>query len=91
MAQTWNRQIIPTSLAANGLQLHAHDPDNPPTTRAEWIGTRTRRQERASAIVIRNISINQQQERKWADVAFTRMAAAGQIFGNSQPGNFPAR
>eukprot|EP00959_Pyramimonas_sp_CCMP1952_P189018 3953421-Pyramimonas_sp.AAC.1 len=67
MAQTWNRQVIPTSLAANGFELHMNDLDNLPTTRAEWIGTRTRRQEKASATVIRNISSNQQQERKWAD------------------------
>eukprot|EP00959_Pyramimonas_sp_CCMP1952_P347963 7288639-Pyramimonas_sp.AAC.1 len=39
---------------------------------------------------MKSISSNQQQERKWVEGAFTRMAATGQIFGNSQPGNFPA-
>eukprot|EP00959_Pyramimonas_sp_CCMP1952_P406022 8509274-Pyramimonas_sp.AAC.1 len=90
MAQTWNRKIIPQSLEANGLELHVNDPHDLPNTRAEWIGPRTRRQQKASAIVIKSTCINQQQERKWVEGGFTRMAAAGQISGNSQPGNFPA-
>eukprot|EP00959_Pyramimonas_sp_CCMP1952_P351738 7369607-Pyramimonas_sp.AAC.1 len=65
MARTWNINIIPQSVEANGLELHADDPHDLPNARAEWIGTRTRRQQRASAIVIKNISSNQQQERKW--------------------------
>eukprot|EP00959_Pyramimonas_sp_CCMP1952_P051202 1070137-Pyramimonas_sp.AAC.1 len=49
-----------------------------------------KRQKRASAHGIHNISSNQQQERKWANRVFQHMAASGQIFGNSQPGSFPA-
>eukprot|EP00959_Pyramimonas_sp_CCMP1952_P308145 6449051-Pyramimonas_sp.AAC.1 len=39
---------------------------------------------------MKNISNNNQQERRWASGQFTTMAAAGTISGNSQPGNFPA-
>eukprot|EP00959_Pyramimonas_sp_CCMP1952_P213216 4461146-Pyramimonas_sp.AAC.1 len=51
---------------------------------------RIKKQGRASANVTRNVNNNNQQERKWTSGQFATMAAAGTIFGNSQPGNFPA-
>eukprot|EP00959_Pyramimonas_sp_CCMP1952_P440189 9215646-Pyramimonas_sp.AAC.1 len=66
------------------------DPYNLPCNRPEWIKVRGFRQQRASALVTKNISNNHQQERKWANGDFVKMAATGQIFGNSLPGNFPA-
>eukprot|EP00959_Pyramimonas_sp_CCMP1952_P115877 2422495-Pyramimonas_sp.AAC.1 len=39
---------------------------------------------------MKNISSNHQQERKWANGDYANIAAAGQIFGNSVPGNFRA-
>eukprot|EP00959_Pyramimonas_sp_CCMP1952_P261107 5459289-Pyramimonas_sp.AAC.1 len=47
------------------------------------------RQQRASALVMKSISSNHQQEREWANGEYIKMAAAGQVFGNSLPGNFP--
>eukprot|EP00959_Pyramimonas_sp_CCMP1952_P435288 9114857-Pyramimonas_sp.AAC.2 len=67
MLQTWNSDVTPRSLSANGIELHVDSPRELPRERAEWIGARVQRQRRASAIAIDNISSNQQQERRWAN------------------------
>eukprot|EP00959_Pyramimonas_sp_CCMP1952_P175388 3665732-Pyramimonas_sp.AAC.1 len=64
MSQTWNIEIIPRSLEANGLVLQVRDRANLPWNRPQWIKVRGDRQQRASALVVKDISSNHQQERK---------------------------